>query len=256
MVRFQYRKEARSGLTVKAEYLKIPVEMSVFSLKNKKVRPVQVFLTCHFLFSGRCNSSKRPTKQISKLLTVSERTAYRAFEWLINRGWIYRENRWFHFLGIDKIHKLENWEFKRSGTLFMDDLQTIKAFMAGVVLASIVRTRGRNRQRERLLGGSVNAVSLSTFAKALNVSRSTAYNLRKKAHDKKYIKNDIALVEVTNLSRTDLNRLRSENIEKAKLKLANGIKDKFSVNRLRFCNGSVHLQKPNNIKPLVPLKHR
>lgn len=246
---------------MKSTYLKIPVELAQFSLTEGKVREAGTYLSGLFLYPGKVRTDDTPAQGIAEVIDISERSVYRHFKWLLSRNWIGKdtENNWLFFRGLDRVHSIEGWQFARAAIMQKRDLQTLRAFMAGVVLSSLVKT-GKGQQTERLTGRSeptAAPVSLSVLADALEVSTSTAYRLRKLADEHNYIKNKPNLVQVTNWTPDDLKHLKASDVGKVPVELL-GYADKriAAIDRIRYKKNKLYLQEPNLITPLLHLKSR
>ncbi|WP_395261572.1 hypothetical protein [Halalkalibaculum sp. DA3122] len=168
-------------------------------------------------------------------------------------------NGWYFFRGLDRVHEIEGWKFGRAAIMYPKDLKTIKAYLVGVVLASLAKT-GKGQRTERKSRGSeptVAPISLSVIADTLDVSESTAYRLRKLAHDNNYVKNTENLIQITNWTPNDLKQLKANDVHQVPVELL-GYADRriVSIDRIRYKDNKLHLQDPNLIYSLIQLKHR
>jgi len=188
---------------------------------------------------------------------------YRYFNWLIKRNW-FGKNRYgrYYFRGIDRVHAMENWTFGRAAIMYPKDLKTVKAFLAGAVFASLAET-GKGLRTEQLISRTTHSskppaapISLSVIADTLNVHHSTAYRLRKLANDKKYIKNETNLVQITNLKPNDIKHMEYDKMKVPVELLGYADKRLASIDRVRYKNNKLYLQEPNLVKPLLHLKSR
>ena len=246
-------------------YLKIPVEMAQFALRGQKYKKVRSYTASHFLCSGKARISERPARRLSDVLQVSETTVYRHFNWLLDRNWMGKDedNGWFFFRGLDRVHKIENWQFARAAIMFPKDLETFKAFLAGVVCASLAITREGQRTGQHM-SRNINRseppaalISLSVLADTLDISMSTAQRIRNLADECNYIQNEPTLIEITNWTPNQLVELKSQDISTLPVRLfgRSGIKN-VAINRIRYEDGKLKLQEPNSVKALIPLKSR
>lgn len=241
-------------------YIKIPVEMALFALREQKSKQVACYTASQFLFSGNAHRNDKPVQRIANTIEVSNSSVYRYFKWLIDRNW-FGKSRYgrYYFRGIDKIHAIENWQFARAVKMYPKDLKKIKAFMTGAVCASLVQT-GKGQRRERAKGRSkqtVGLISLSVLANTLDVSTKTAYRLRKLADNHNYIENSPTLTEITNWSPNDLKELKRQDLKYLPVELL-GYADKkiTAIDRIRYEDDKLYLQEPNRIKSLLQLKSR
>ena len=233
-------------------YLKIPVEMAQFALKERKVSNVQAYLAAQFMYPGKCRTSDNPQKEISSLLSASERNIYRAFDWLLSRNWMGKDsiNGWYFFRGLNRIHEIENWKYTRAVIIQIPDLQNIKPFFISAVISSAIKT-GRKReggtdQQPRRSTPIRFPVPVSFIEKVLSVSRRTAITYMKIARKSDYLKMYPNQPQVVNLTPKDVHRLRKEDIEQVKVQfIGNNNSEVVWTSQLRTNKGSVLCQKPN-----------
>lgn len=110
-------------------YIKIPTEMAEFTLREGVTRQVACYTASQLIYSGNAHSSDRPVHKIAGATGYPVSSVYRYFDWLINRNW-FGKNKYgrYYFRGIDKVHQIESWKYKRSVIMQKRDLQNIKAF--------------------------------------------------------------------------------------------------------------------------------
>jgi hypothetical protein len=246
---------------MRAKYLKIPVELAQNSFVEGFYKQAGTYLASQFYYSGKAKLSDRPSRRIANEIDVSESTVYRHFKWLLSRNWMGKDenNGWLFFRGLDSIHGIENWQFGRAAIMHKKDLQNIKAFFAGAVMASLVQT-GKGQRTEQVKGCSEQAVgpiSLSLLANTLNVSTKTAFRLRKLADKCNYIANRPNLVQITNWTPNDLTELKKQDVHRLPVELL-GYADKriTSIDRIRYKKNKLFLQEPNLVNPFIQLKSR
>lgn len=242
-------------------YLKIPCEMALFALRERKVSQVACYLTSQFLYSGKARTSDNPVQQIASTLNVCDTTIYSNFKWLLERNWYGKDsaNGWYFFRGIDFIHEMEGWKYSRAALMTKNDLSTIKEFLVGAVLASIVKTRtgtGTDWQSRQSMQAR-HPVSLSFIQKVLNVSRKTAFTYRKIAKNAKYIQMQPNLIQIKGISASDISSLKQNKIDTVTLPMF-GSTDSITVspNQLRTRFGLVFAQQANYITPNIELRKR
>jgi|AntRauTorcE11898_2_1112593.scaffolds.fasta_scaffold08307_3 hypothetical protein len=235
--------------------------MAIFALREQKYKQACTYAATQFLYSGKAKLSDRPSRRIANEIDVSESTVYRHFKWLLSRNWMGKDenNGWLFFRGLDSIHGIENWQFGRAAIMHKKDLQNIKAFLAGAVMASLVQT-GKGQRTEQVKGCSEQAVgpiSLSLLANTLNVSTKTAYRLRKLADKCNFITNRPNLVQITNWTPNDLTELKKQDVHRLPVELL-GYADKriASIDRIRYKKNKLFLQEPNLVNPFIQLKSR
>ena len=239
------------------QYLKIPIEYCQLALSRGLVRPAQVHLAGLHLFPGKVQLADRPYQLIREQIKVSERTVSRAINTLIGRNWvgIDHKNKWLFIRGLNKVHEIENFSYKRSALMFAKDLGSPKAFFVGAVVSSLCAGTGRNRSIAArsehpglpryyydTLKENEWPVSVDSIAKILNISRSQASNLRKMANEAGYIKKRPILIERSEYNYSNATLLRLTHPELGR--------------KLVFSDGKVHQQFPDAVLPKIHLKSR
>lgn len=248
------------ALRFKDPYLKVPIELAEYAIKENFVREAQIWLSGLHLYSGKVHISSNPYNSIGKLCNVKERTVYDKIRSLRQRNWIGKDeqNGWIFFRGIDKVHELESWKYSKSALMFIDDLPNAKAFFIGAVIANFIKSRGTGTdQTSRRSEQTRFPVSLSIVEKLFNVSEKTAFNYRKLAEKYHYIKMELNLRKVTGISTKDITHLKQNSIERVDLQLF-GSSDSVSVHpkQLRTDRGFIYAQLPNLITPKVLIGKR
>lgn len=242
-------------------YLKIPIELAEFALRERQVSTARVYLASQFTFSGKARIEGETVSKIVTLCNLKPRSIYSAFKWLVNRDWMGKdtENGWYFFRSLNHIHHIEGWKYSRSALMYEKDLQTIKAFFIGAFLASLCRSGNTGTGTERLSRRSVrnpHPVSLSFIEKALKVSQKTAFTYRKLAQKHGFIKMHSNLKQTT-LTINDLRQIRANNVECLRIPLFGSSQSiTAKVDQLVTEKGTVKLQLPNVITPLILLGNR
>lgn len=243
-------------------FLKIPVEMAVFALREARTAQVCSYAASHFIYSGKARLSDRPDKEIASLTGVSSRTVYRHFSELLEWNWMGKDekNGWVFFRGIDRIRQIEDWHYKRSGILYGGDLKTFKPFLAAAVLTSLAKTKKQEQRTEFQRGNSLPTavpISAKAFAKTLKISVRSAQNLRKLAAEHNYIKSQANLIQIENLSPDDLKHLKNQDMDRVPVTLSERPgRLQVPINRIRFFDEKLFLQGPNLIEPMIKVKSR
>jgi hypothetical protein len=243
------------------EYLKVPVEMAEFALNERKVSEIKTYLGLLYYHSSKCELKANSFDELSEFLGFSTSSIYSAVNWLLKRDWMYKSNsKRLYSKSLKKVHQLEKWKYSRCALLYKKDFKTIKPFMIGAFLSSVVKTGNLGIEKERNSRRSTNTrypVSLSFIEDTLNVSNKTAYNYRKLAEKYGYIKMEPYLVQLEGISVNDVKSIKQNNISKVRLKVFGSDKTLLlSPNQLRTNKGLVLAQQPNFIYPLVHLKNR
>jgi hypothetical protein len=244
----------------KDPYLKVPIELAEFALKENYVSQAQIWLTGLYLYSGKVRIDSDPYRLIGEVCNVKERTVYNKIRSLKQRGWIGKDSDkgWIFFRGIDHVHQIEGWKYSRSAIMFKDDLRHFKAFLIGAVIAGFIKGRvtGTDRQSKRSQQSRC-PVSISLIQKMLSVCEKTAYNYRKLAEKYRYIKMEQNLRQVTGITRKDISHMKQNQIDNVDLALFGSL-DSISVHpkQLRSDKGFIYAQLPNLITPNVLIGKR
>lgn len=234
------------------KYLKVPVEMAQFALKERKVSMIRVYLACLFLWPGKVKSVSNPIQKLASYLRISEPTVYRAFQRLKYRNWIGKDvvNGWIFIRGLNRVHSMEGWQYSRAVVMQKKHLYNIKEFFISAVISSAIKT-GRKREggteqpRSRSLPVRF-PVPVSFLEKVLNVDRRTSFryfNIAKKAG---FIDVEPNTALITNLNRNQVFLLRAIKLESVDVQLFGypGFKQ-VKTSQIFINEKKVFLQKPN-----------
>jgi DNA-binding CsgD family transcriptional regulator len=246
---------------MKAEYLKIPVELAQNSFVEGFYKQAGTYLASQFYYSGKARLSDKPAQKIANRIGVSTRSVYRHFNWLLGRNWMGKDNinGWLFFRGLDRIREIEGWKRKRAAVMLPEDLQNFKEFLIGAVLSSIIKT-GKGAGTDRPCKGSEPSgfpISLSLIQNVMGVSRRTAITYIKIAKKGGYIKKRPNLRQVTGISSKDIQLLKQNNVNRVKVNLF-GSSESIQVKpqQLRTDKGYVYAQLANLITANVQLRKR
>lgn len=231
-------------------YIKIPVEMAEFALRERQVMPVSVYLAFQFAYPGKAAISGQVIQEIASKCAIGKSSVYSAFEWLIKNDWIRKHTGGGYYFAssINFIHNKEGWKFKSSALMREHDLKPkrkLKAFFIGAFLSNVCKWGNMGKRSERIKRRSVqpfHPVSLSFISNALNVDISTAFKYRKLAEKYKYIKMYQNLEPVPGLNADTVKLMRAHEFEEA--------------NKLVINNGEVFVQRPNLIEPFIIINKR
>ena len=235
--------------------------MAQFALRERKVSEVSTYLGLLFHYSAKCELRGKTFNDLSNFLGLSTSTIYSAVNWIEKRNWMYKsDSKRLYGRSLKTVHHLENWKFNRCAMLHGKDFETMKPFMLGAFLSSVVKTGNKGIEKERKSRRSMSTrypVSLSFIEDTLNVSHKTAYNYRKLAEKYKYIKMESNLVQIEGITLNDVKGMKQNNISKVRLKVFGSDRTLLlSPDQLRTNKGMVLAQQPNFIYPLVKLKNR
>lgn len=241
--------------------LKVPCEMACFALREKVESQVGVYLASQFHYSGKARNVSSIIRELEYYLPIKDRQIRRGINWLIDRGWVQQApKKWYFFKSIDRIHRLENWKFARATKMNPKDLKHIKEYLSASFFSSLietglwgVRTVPPNRRTET----PKFPISLSTIQKILNRSEDNARILRNNAQKYNYISNEENLVKITSITPEMLKCLKHQGVENIKAQLFGyPVSEVLAVDRIRYREGSLFVQKPNLIKSNLKIKSR
>ncbi|MBR9919115.1 hypothetical protein GYB29_15920 [bacterium] len=243
------------------KYLKVPVEMAEFALRERKVSEINTYLGLLFYHSSKCELINKPFNELSNFLGLSISSIYSAVNWLEKRDWMYKsDSKRLYSRSLKMVHQLERWKYSRCALLYKKDFETMKAFMIGAFLSSAVKTGNMGKEKGRQSRRPLTTrypVSLSFIEDTLNVSHKTAYNYRKLAEKHNYIKMESNLVQIEGITLNDVKGMKQNNISKVRLNVFGSDRTLLlSPNQLRTNKGKVFAQQPNFIYPLIHLKNR
>lgn len=242
-------------------YLKIPVNLAEFCLREGKVSQVQTYVAAQIIYSGKVRIEDKPHKTIAGLLNCSPRTVQRHFKWLLERDWMGKDTThgWLFFRGLDFISEQEGWR-QQAVAMQHKDIRNFKSFLTTAVIAAII-TFQRQNGTDPLRRGSKQTgfpVSLKVIANWLKVCEKTAFNIRKQAAGTDLLGMGCNLWQLSDIEPADVHRIRQNDIASVTSRLFGTAsqKAKVSVNRLRTRYGKVFVQMPNLCNPQRVMRSR
>ena len=251
----------RAYHTFKYPYLKVPSDLALFALRNRKTAEARVYLASQFAYSGKARISEQPVKEIAALCETSVPTVYRSLDWLLSKNWISKDadNGWIFFRGFKRLYEIEGWRNRNCAVMFAKDLPTVKAFFIGAALSEFIkRNRGTGTDRKSKRSQPARyPVSLYDIQNLLKVSEKTAFNYRKLAQKYQYIKMIPNLQQINGITTKDVLHLKANDIGRVELPLF-GSTDTLSIypKQLRMDKGFIYAQLANFIYPQVIIKKR
>jgi hypothetical protein len=240
----------------------VPCELAQFALKYRVVTIVNTYLSTKFYTNGSSYSNEDTIEKLADVNKVNRSTIYNHLKYLLEWDWVgINENTGIYFFrSIDTVFRLENWEYKRSAVMVIEDLKTPLEFMVGVVLGSLIKSEKQAKESERIKRRSVSnslPVSHSFLKSALNIEKRTAQNYRYKAEDEGYVETKENLVKVLNLTPFQFDSLKHNEFEKFPIqKEGSSELYNISLNRLRYIKGDIYVQEPSLVKSNIQLKSR
>ena len=232
--------------------------MATFALSQHKIKEVACYTASQFLFSGNAHSRDKPVHEIANLTGYPAKSVYRYVKWLINRNWIGKSPYGrYYFRSFERIRDMEYWKYSRAVIMRMNNFENITAFFTATVLTSLTETAARWSCQRGSSKPAGRPVSYKAFANTLEVSERYAVKLIKTAKKNNYIDVEPNLPRVINITPKELKAAKFHKVESLPVKLF-GYADTFyvSVDRIRFIDGDLHLQRPNLINSNLSLKAR
>ena len=118
-------------------YLKIPVEMCFYALKNRIVRPFQLYIYLKIVCNGKMKISKKDKKDIAYALGLkSDRSISNNLKILSDLGWIsYSKKSGYYFIkGFEVIRMLLGLKRITSVEFSISEIKHFRAFLGATVI--------------------------------------------------------------------------------------------------------------------------
>lgn len=250
MERTETLKEFKKLSKVEPTYY-IPVDLCVFSLKNKLIRSFQLYILLKSTCSGKRIITQDDRKNFANELDLkTTRTINNHFKKLQSKNWIgYNPKSGYYFIrGFDRVKEIENLDYRSAAEFDPKEIKQFKAFIIGVVIGYLVNSqkkRGRfepkkARQYRSKPGrpSSFFPISSKVLAKILKCSHVTALKYITLAKKAGYIR-----IKKNNLEPTGIH-----------VKHYQGIKRTYPECNLRIKNDQIWFQKANKFASNIHFK--
>lgn len=195
---FNYRhKDPPGGFGGNIIHLVIPLEMIAYALRNKLIRPLQLYILLKYNCSGKTKLNKQDKPDLAKWLDYkSTRTINNNLVKLQAMNWIgYNPKSKVYFIRSFERIRIMMGFIRRTGVCycFTDwKMNEFKGFCIAAVLGNLInyqkrekwmieRESGRSRQIIHNPSSDLFPVSNSALAKILNVSLSIAFRYKQLA---------------------------------------------------------------------------
>lgn len=235
-------------------YLYIPVEMCALAIRNKFIRPFQLYVYLKSTCSGKTKINRVELKTIATTLGLkSVRTVKNNLKLLLKSNWIgHSKTSGYYFIrGFDKVSKTYDFKCRTAARFNTDEILKFKAFITGAVIGKLVnvqRSKGWKTERKKSRSKQINRpfssyfpVSNNAIANILKISVSTAFQLKKLASKADYIDVHKNLAPIP-ISLGHLNHFKKAN---------EGIANKIIVRK-----GIPYIQQPDTVLPKIYFKKR
>lgn len=254
--------------------MKFPVQLGSYALKYKYFRPLHLYMGLKFRTNNVFKIDDTLLSVIaSDLMLKSHKTIKANLGILIRLNWIGHNPRTGNYFlrSYDKVREMYGFNSRSSVEIGLSDIKTFRAFISGAIISNLVNiSRRRALARERNLGCSLHRtnklpdffpVANLALSKMLNISISTAWELKRLAHKEGYIilKHNLKELKVDDLklSREYTEGLVNE-IQLISAEHCPTIKKAFpeSRERIRVRANHLWLQTPDTVKSQMHFKRR
>lgn len=202
--------------------LVIPTEMCLYALKNRFVRQFQVYVYLKSLCSGKIILGKKDLERIAIDLGLkSIKTVKDCINELLKKNWMGFSKRSGHYFikGFDEIRQLCSFYFRGAAEFCIDDIQCFKEFLTAVVIGSLINTQksailaverkmGRSKTPAGMRTSKYFPIANKALSEILNVSISTAYELKRASKNQGFIKIRNNREIVVNIKPENLNEFK------------------------------------------------
>lgn len=231
----------------------IPIEMCFEALKSKKTRALQVYIWLKMHCSGKIKITPVVLKEMQKEFGLKSTKRLKANITLLEeKKWIsFSKRSGYHFiLSYEAVCRMENYQIFTSAEIGLDEFRNFKSFCIGAAIAYLTK-----KQMERLIAielekgnskkigirRSFFPVANEALAKIFDISISTAYEWKKLAHKKGFIRKRRVFKRLKDVRPQDLNLIKKYGID---------------TQRVRIRKGKVVEQMPDLIASNVFLRRR
>jgi hypothetical protein len=183
-----------------SSYMIIPVELCFYTLRNKLIRPCQLYVYLKSVCRGQLRLQKEDINNISKILGLkSSRAIVNNLKILQINNWIgyCHKSKYYLVRGFKRIGSYYNFKSRSGAEFNSNDIRQFKAFLAGTTISYLANRQKRAKwMSERKKGRSTPGIHTPSnfypvanlaLAKILNISSSTAFEFKKLAARHKYI---------------------------------------------------------------------
>lgn len=187
------------SLQIKHTNMLIPVEICFYAARNRFIRPFQLFIFLKSICHGKLELNNKEFQMIATALELkSGKTIKYNIEKLKRMNWVgYSPKSGFYFIrGFDKLRVQNNFPSPVAAKFHIDEILNFKAFISGVIIGYLVKYQEKKERKSERKKGRSNRLNRSSFnyypvsvnalAKILNISKSTASDLKWAGYKAKY----------------------------------------------------------------------
>ncbi len=237
-----------------SHYIFVPVEICQWAIKNKFIRPFQVYVELKMMCNGCMRLENTELRFIAKSLGLKSIRAIRNnIKILLDSNWIGYDIKTgvYYIRGFEKVRKMYGFKRRTGAEYNTKEIKNFKAFIAGAVIGYLVNVQRRHKRLGARNNGRAyhpihNAneyfpVANAALAKILGISISTASELKHLAQGHGYV-----------LIRKRYKKTNKDGKFKNQIKKAN---PEISL-KVRVVNGEVMLQEPDEALSCIRFKRR
>lgn len=206
---------ARKKSLLKQTDIYIPKALAHYALSNKCVPELRLFVYLKMSCSGKLAIDKAYREKACKDLNISRSTFYRLLNGLKERDWVcYSERSGLYFIiGFRRVLKKEGLKGNTAGYFVADWFDRFKAFLSGLVITYLCKHQ-KKAERKKGRSNKLSPVASKALALILAIPKSTAYTLKKKAHESDFI-SKVRDYRSTGISGSYINEFRQTHPEVA-----------------------------------------
>jgi len=231
----------------------IPIDLCIYTLKNKLSRSFQLYILLKISCSGKRTITQNDRNNFANNLDLkTTKTINNHFKKLQLLNWIgFNPKSGYYFIrGFDKVKEIQNLNYRTAAEFDPKEIKNLKAFIIGALIGYLVNSQ---KKRERLepkkarkhrskhgRPSSFFPISSEVLANILNVSHVTALKYMTLAKKAGYIR-----IKKNNLEATGIH-----------VKHYQAYKKTFPEYNLRIKNNQLWIQKANKFASNIHLKTR
>ncbi len=183
------------------DYINVPVDLCLYSLKERKTSQVRLFLYFKSISNGFVSISSKTIKESAINLNVCQKTVRNHLKWLIKENWLsyYSISNSYHIIGFKTLANKLSFKTATGAIFYKNDISNYKAFAIAAVTTYQIKRIARRRKDAGLKRGSPSFQDLPPYplyphlshtylSKVLGLSKSNVANYRNLAIKYKYLK--------------------------------------------------------------------
>ncbi len=186
-----------NGLNGKCDYLLVPVELCIYSIKNRKVNQVRLYLYLKSSSNGFITINPDQIISIANKLGNCSKTVRNHLRWLQQNKWLIldQEVGSTKIIGFESLARKLNFTIATGAIFYKDEIEYYSGFACAAIIEYLIT---KKKRRWILAGCKKGRPSLQNhlrypslpheyFAKVISKSKRTAANYRQLSKKNKYI---------------------------------------------------------------------